>query len=47
MGRSATFKSSFLWQNNYARAANGYPIDVNGFAQGTANTDIKAEPDVV
>ena len=40
-------QATFMWQNNYARNADGYPIDVNGNAQGVNNADIKAEPDVV
>ena len=46
-GPERDIQVSFMWQNNYARAANGYPLDTNGRQQGTQNTDIKAEPDVV
>ena len=46
-GPERDIQVSFLWQNNYARAANGYPINTNGNGQNVGNTDIKAEPDVV
>jgi type II secretory pathway pseudopilin PulG len=48
-GSDREIRVTYLWQNNYARAADGRPTDASGRTEvsGSGNADIRPEPDVV
>ena len=46
-GPDRDIQVTFLWQNNYARSANGQPLDVAGNGPSVTNPSVKPEADVV